>query len=93
MKMQNFESSCYRTGKYTVCRRFRAFFSREILQAVAVKGLRQPLCGTAFGEYSCLLCFSAIRGSGPVYHSELLHAYTPSRTLRSSSDTCMLEIQ
>ena len=25
--------------------------------------------------------------------SELLHVYTPSRTLRSSSDTCMLEIQ
>ena len=39
MKMQNIESRCYRTGKYTVCRRFRAFFSREILQAVAVKGL------------------------------------------------------
>ena len=27
------------------------------------------------------------------YLSELLHVYTPSRTLRSSSDTCMLEIQ
>ena len=32
---------------------------------------------------------SAIDGSGP----ELLHVYTPSRTLRSSSDTRMLEIQ
>ena len=30
---------CYRTGKYTVCRRVRASFSPEILQAVAVKGL------------------------------------------------------
>ena len=40
MKTQNFESSCYRTGKYTVGRHFRAFFSREILQAVAVKGLK-----------------------------------------------------
>ena len=39
------------------------------------------------------MCFSAINGSGPVYLSELLHVYTPSRTLRSSSDTCMLEIQ
>ena len=29
----------YTTGKYTVCRRFRASFSPEILQAVAVKGL------------------------------------------------------
>ena len=32
-------------------------------------------------------CFSAINGSGPAYLSELLHVYTPSRTLRSSSDT------
>ena len=38
-------------------------------------------------------CFSAISGSGPAYFSELLHVYTPSRTLRSSSDTRMLEIQ
>ena len=35
--------------------------------------------------------FSAISGSGPAYLSELLHVYT--RTLRSSSDTRMLEIQ
>ena len=33
------------------------------------------------------MCFSAINGSGPAYLSELLHVYTPSRTLRSSSDT------
>ena len=34
------------------------------------------------------MCFSALlNGSGPVYLSELLHVYTPSRTLRSSSDT------
>ena len=39
------------------------------------------------------MCFSTISGSGPAYLSELLHVYTPSRTLRSSSDTCMLEIQ
>ena len=39
------------------------------------------------------MCFSAIGGSGPAYLSELLHVYTPSRTLRSSSDTRMLEIQ
>ena len=39
------------------------------------------------------MCFSAINGSGPSYLSELLHVYTPSRTLRSSSDTRMLEIQ
>ena len=39
------------------------------------------------------MCFGAINGSGPAYLSELLHVYTPSRTLRSSSDTRMLEIQ
>ena len=39
------------------------------------------------------MCFSAINGSGPAYLSELSHVYTPSRTLCSSSDTRMLEIQ
>ena len=40
------------------------------------------------------MCFSAINGSGPAYLSELLHVYTLSHTLcSSSSDTCMLEIQ
>ena len=39
------------------------------------------------------MCFSAVNGSGPAYLSELLHVYTPSRTLRPSSDTRMLEIQ
>ena len=39
------------------------------------------------------MCFTAINGSGPVYLPELLHVYTPSRTLRSSSDTRMLKIQ
>ena len=37
--------------------------------------------------------FNAINGSGPAYLSELLHVYTPSRTLHSSSDTRMLKIQ
>ena len=31
---------CYRTAKYTICRRVRATFSPEILQAGAVKGLK-----------------------------------------------------
>ena len=39
------------------------------------------------------MCFSAINGSGPAYLSELLLVYTPSRTIRSSSDTRMLKIQ
>ena len=36
------------------------------------------------------MCFRAINGTGPVYLSDLLHTYTPSRTLRSSSDTLTL---
>ena len=32
------------------------------------------------------MCFSAINGSGTAYLSELLHVYTLSRTLRSSSE-------
>ena len=43
-------------------------------------------------QVACM-CFSAISGSGPAYLSELLHVYSPSHTLRSSSDTRMLEIQ
>ena len=39
------------------------------------------------------ICFSAIIGSGPAYISELLHVYTQSRALRSSSDTRMLKVQ
>ena len=38
------------------------------------------------------MCFNAVNGSGPAYISELLHVYTLSRTLRSSSDTHMLKI-
>ena len=34
---------CYRTGKYAACRRVRASFSTEILQAWTVKGLIQKL--------------------------------------------------
>ena len=39
------------------------------------------------------MCFSAINDSGPAYLSELLHVYTPSCALRSSSDTRMLKTQ
>ena len=39
------------------------------------------------------MCFQFINGSSPTYLSELLHIYTPSRTLRFSSDSLMLKIQ
>ena len=37
--------------------------------------------------------YNAITGSAPSYLSELLHLYSPSRSLRSSSDTRMLKLQ
>ena len=39
------------------------------------------------------MCYNAITGSAPSYLSELLHLYSPSRSLGSSSDTRMLTIQ
>ena len=38
-------------------------------------------------------CYNTITGSAPSYLSELLHLYSPSRSLRSSSDTRMLKLQ
>ena len=53
---------------------------------------RLPISERIKYKVACM-CVSAINGSGPAYLSEILHVYTPSRTLRSSSDTCMLKIQ
>ena len=39
------------------------------------------------------MCYNAITGSAPSYLSELLNLYSPSRSLRSSSDTRMLKLQ
>ena len=38
-------------------------------------------------------CYNDITASAPFYLSELLHLYSPSRSLRSSSDTRMLKLQ
>ena len=38
------------------------------------------------------LCFNAINYSTPAYLSDLLHLYSPSRSLRSSADTCLLKL-
>ena len=38
----------------------------------------------------CTLCFNFFSGSSPAYISDLLHVYTPKRTLRSSSDNRIL---
>ena len=39
-----------------------------------------------------LLCFKIISRQAPICHSELLHLYTPSRQLRSSTDTRVFRI-
>ena len=39
-----------------------------------------------------LLCFKIISHQAPIYLSELLHLYTPSRQLRSSTDTRVFRI-
>ena len=38
------------------------------------------------------LCFGAIPSTGPVYRSDLLKIYTPSRQLRSSADSRVLRV-
>ena len=45
-------------------------------------------------EYKTVfMCYNAITGSAPSYLSKLPHIYSPSRSLRSSSDTRMLKFQ
>ena len=39
-----------------------------------------------------LICFHIVPGTGPPYLSELLHLYSPSRSLRSSSDSRIFHI-
>jgi hypothetical protein len=40
----------------------------------------------------CCLVFKVFTGNAPCYLSDLLHTYTPSRTLRSSADTRLLKV-
>ena len=39
------------------------------------------------------MCYNSITGSAPSYLSELLQLYSPSRSLRSSSDTRILKLR
>ena len=50
-----------------------------------------PARARIFYETACL-CFNAITSSNPVYVSDLLHLYSPSRSLRSSADTRLFKI-
>ena len=49
--------------------------------------------GCQNGANAACVCFNAITGSVPSYLSDLLHLYTPSRILRSPSDTRLFRIQ
>ena len=74
-------------------RKFRTWHPVTTTQHLSWKKLHWlPISERVKYKVACM-CFSAINGSGPAYLSELLHVYTPSRTLRSSSDIRMLEIQ
>ena len=39
-----------------------------------------------------LICFHIVSGTAPPYFSELLHLYSPSRSLRSASDTRIFRV-
>ena len=69
---------------------FLVIIQSVILGVSALEKLHQlPISERIKYKVVCM-CFNAINGSGLAYLSELLHVYTPSRTLRSSSDTRML---
>ena len=65
---------CYRTGKYTVCRRVRVSFSPEILHAGTVKGKRGTEAKTHVGPiFFFKLCANfSISGSIRLFHSVVL---------------------
>ena len=53
---------------------------------------RLPISERIKYKTACM-CYNAITDSAPSYFSELLHHYSPSHSLRSSSNTRMLKIQ
>ena len=72
---------CYRTGKYTVCRRVRAAYSPDILQAGVVKGLNLssnlPACSAMAGPKRTL----------PIYHTCEMSEYRGIRFKVTASDS------
>ena len=55
------------TKKYTVCRRVRAFFSPEILQAAAVKRFNAKAAPLYVDDF-CILA-AAIKGKSTIVHT------------------------
>ena len=58
---------CYRTEKYTACRRVSTSFSPEILQAWAVKGLSQTGNNYVFAILTAKESFSGVDLSSFTY--------------------------
>ena len=57
-----------------------------------LKQLHWLLIKTRISYKIACLCFNAFNYSTPAYLSELLHLYSPSRSLRYSADTCLLKL-
>ena len=69
-----------------ICEIYRSRFA----SAVAHLSLQKLCLWTVLWVNLCSLCFGAITFTGPVYLSDLLKIYTPSRQLRSSADICIM---
>ena len=57
-----------------------------------LKQLHWLLIKTRISYKIACLCFNPINSSTPAYFCDLLHLQSPSRSLRSSDDTCLLKI-
>ena len=57
-----------------------------------LKQLHWLLVKTRIAYKIACLCSNAINYSTPAYLSDLLYLYSPSRSLRSSTDTCLLKL-
>ena len=62
----------------------------RLASAMAHLSLQKLCLWTVLWVKLCSLCFGAITFTGPVYLSDLLKIYTPSRQLRSSADICIM---
>ena len=62
---------CYRTGKYTVCRRVRASFSPEGLQAGAVNGLMSGVVESYITGDKTFVAIKMILAAAPAVDSSL----------------------
>ena len=78
-----------------LCRKFKTLlqdsFSWHPATTTQHLSWKKNWIGFPFQNVLSIKYFNAVNGSGPAYLSELLLVYTPSRTLRYSSETRMLD--